>query len=49
MPLLPIVKEGHSVLRKKTEAVLQIDPSIQELIEDMYKTMYAAPKLSSLN
>lgn len=43
MPLLPIVKYGDPVLRRKTELIPHVDDSLQPLIEDMIRTMYAAP------
>ena len=43
MTLLPIVKCGDSVLRKKTEDVPQIDDELLQTIRDMFRTMYAAP------
>jgi len=43
MALLPIVKYGDPVLRKKTALVERVDDRIRKLIEDMFQTMYAAP------
>jgi len=43
MSLMPIVKSGDPVLRRKTETVQTIDADILTLIQDMYRTMYAAP------
>ncbi len=43
MALLPIVKYGDPVLRKKTTLVPQIDEALLQTIDDMFKTMYAAP------
>ncbi len=43
MSLLPIVKYGEDVLRKKTTAVPQIDDELLHTIGDMFRTMYAAP------
>jgi peptide deformylase len=43
MSLLPIVKYGDPVLRKKTSHVPQIDDELLHLIGDMLQTMYAAP------
>ncbi len=40
--VLPIVKYGHPVLRKKGERITEITPAIKKLIEDMLETMYAA-------
>jgi peptide deformylase len=41
--ILPIRKYGDDVLRHPTDPVTEIDASIQQLIEDMIDTMYAAP------
>ncbi len=41
--ILPIRKYGDDVLRNPTEPVTEIDASIQQLIDDMIETMYAAP------
>jgi peptide deformylase len=43
MSLMPIVKCGDPVLRKKTANVPQIDDELLHLIGDMFQTMYAAP------
>src|SRR5580698_3404871 len=43
MSLMPIVKYGDAVLRKKTAEVPQIDDALLETIGDMFRTMYAAP------
>ena len=43
MAILPIRKYGDDVLRNPTEPVVEIDESIQTLIDDMIDTMYAAP------
>lgn len=43
MALLPIVKFGDSVLRIKTLPVQTIDETLRAVINDMFKTMYAAP------
>jgi peptide deformylase len=43
MPLMPIVKFGDPVLRKKTADVPQIDDDLMRTISDMFRTMYAAP------
>jgi len=40
--LLPIVKYGHPVLRKKGARIEAITPEIRQLIADMFETMYAA-------
>ena len=43
MAVLPIVKYGHDVLRRPTDAVPAIDETLQKLIDDMVDTMHAAP------
>jgi len=43
VPVLPIVKYGSDVLRRRTEAVTVFDDALQKLIDDMVETMYAAP------
>lgn len=43
MPLLPIVKYGDPVLKKKTASVPQIDDELLRTIDDMFRAMYAAP------
>jgi peptide deformylase len=43
MALLPIVKAGDPVLRRKTALVKTFDAELLQLIEDMFRTMYAAP------
>ncbi len=43
MSLLPIVKYGNSVLRKKTVLVPKIDEEFLPTLQDMFRTMYAAP------
>lgn len=40
--ILPIVAYGDPVLRKKTKAVDGDSPELQELIDNMFETMYAA-------
>jgi peptide deformylase len=40
--ILPIVKYGHPVLRKKGARIEEITPAITQLIEDMFETMHAA-------
>lgn len=40
--LLPIVGYGNSVLRKKAEAITKDYPALQEIIQDMFATMYAS-------
>lgn len=41
--LLKILTYPHPILKKKSEPVKEVDRSIQELIENMFETMYAAP------
>ncbi len=43
MAVLPIVKYGGDVLRRRTAPVTTFDEELQKLIEDMVDTMYAAP------
>ena len=43
MAVLPIVKYGNDVLRRRTEPVSIFDGELQKLIDDMVDTMYAAP------
>lgn len=40
--ILPVLKYGHPILRQKGVRVETITPEIQELIENMKETMYAA-------
>ncbi len=40
--VLPIVKYGHPVLRKKGDRITAITPEVARLIDDMIETMYAA-------
>jgi peptide deformylase len=40
--VLPIVKYGHPVLRKKGERITEITPAITKLIDDMLETMVDA-------
>jgi len=40
--ILPIVAYGDAVLRKKGEPITKAYPKLDELIENMYETMYAA-------
>ncbi len=40
--ILPIVKYGHPVLRKKGEFIAEITPRIKALVADMLETMYDA-------
>ena len=37
--ILPVVKYGHPVLRKKGERIERITPEIQQLIADMFDTL----------
>lgn len=55
MPILPIVTYDDSVLRKKTKDVKENSESLQQLISDMFETMYnsngvglAAPQIGRL-
>jgi peptide deformylase len=43
LAVLPIVKYGNDVLRRRTEPVSVFDSDLQKLIDDMVDTMYAAP------
>ena len=43
MAVLPIVKYGNDVLRRRTENVTDFDDALQKFIDDMVDTMYAAP------
>lgn len=40
--ILPIYAYGQSVLRKQTEELEKSDESLQELIDNMFETMYAS-------
>lgn len=40
--ILPIVKYGHPVLRKKGERIEKVTPEIKQLIADMFETMEAS-------
>lgn len=42
MPLLEIKKYPERILMQKTSTIENIDSSIQQLIENMFETMYAA-------
>ncbi|MGE5550180.1 MAG: peptide deformylase [Bacteroidota bacterium] len=42
MAVLPIVTEGHPVLRQKARPVGKLTKRLQKLIRDMAETMYAA-------
>lgn len=55
MAILPIVTYDDSVLRQKTERVMENSESLQDLISDMFETMYnsngvglAAPQVGEL-
>jgi peptide deformylase len=41
--VLPIVKYGNDVLRRRAETVTEFDDALQRFIDDMVDTMYAAP------
>jgi len=43
LAVLPIVKYGNDVLRRRAEPVTVFDDPLQKLIDDMVDTMYAAP------
>jgi peptide deformylase len=43
MSILPIVKYGDPVLRLKAKPVERIRPEIQQLVSDMFETLYDAP------
>src|SRR3954471_24753081 len=40
--ILPITKYGNPVLRQKGARIEQITPQIEQLVKDMFETMYAA-------
>jgi peptide deformylase len=40
--ILKVVKYGHPVLRKKGAKIEKITPAIEQLIADMFETMYAS-------
>ena len=42
MAILEILKYPHPILRKRSEAVSQINKKVEKLIEDMRETMYEA-------
>ena len=42
MAIIPIYNSFHPVLKKKTEAVKEIDGKLKELIDNMFITMYHA-------
>ena len=39
----PIVTYGAPILRRRTQEVADLGPDVQQLIDDMVETMYAAP------
>ncbi|HNW97532.1 MAG TPA: peptide deformylase [Bacteroidales bacterium] len=41
--ILPIYSYGHAILKKKAEEIGESYPNLNELIENMFETMYAAP------
>ena len=41
--ILPIVKYGDVVLTKKATPVTEFNEELQELVKNMFETMYAAP------
>jgi peptide deformylase len=43
MAILEIFQYPHPILKKKTQPIQKIDPTIRRLIQDMAETMYAAP------
>jgi peptide deformylase len=43
LAILPIRKYGDDVLRNPAEPIAEIDGPLQQLIDDMIETMYAAP------
>ena len=43
MAILPIIKAPDPILKKKCEKVERVDNEIQQLMDDMLATMYAAP------
>ena len=45
MSLLQIITYGNPTLTKKAEEIKKIDKTIQELAQDMIKTMHSAPGL----
>jgi len=40
--ILPIIKYGHPVLRQKGARIERVTKEIEELVRDMFETMYAA-------
>ncbi len=43
MPRRPIVTYGTPILRQRTQEVVDVNGDLQQLIDDMAETMYAAP------
>ena len=43
MAILQILQYPHPILKKKSQPIPKIDPTIQQLVQDMAETMYAAP------
>lgn len=43
MAILPILTYPHPVLRQRAEPVEKVTPEVQQLVDDMAQTMYAAP------
>ena len=43
MPLRPILKYGAEVLHRPTAPVGEVTPEVEQLVQDMVETMYAAP------
>lgn len=43
MAVLPVLLYGSPIIRQKSLPVTNIDETIQQLIDDMIETMYAAP------
>jgi peptide deformylase len=42
MPVRPIVLSDNPLLRKKSRRVRRIDPTLQQLTDDLVETMHAA-------
>ena len=40
--VLEVVKYGHPALRRKGDRIEKLTPEIEQLIADMFETMYAA-------
>ena len=43
MPIRKIIIEPDPILRKKSESLEKVDNELRKLMDDMLKTMYAAP------